>query len=259
MDSKVWVIASGKGGVGKSTLVSVLSVIFAEKTMKTLVIDADIGLRNLDLLLGLQDKILYELYDFVNGRCTIEDALVVHSDYPNLKLLTVGQEAREDDFNAEELKMIIETLKSDFDIILIDSPTGIGKGFQNLLDLYDECILVSTPDVVSLRDVEKTASVINSKRRTSPYLVINRVDLTSESAEKIAQALDICLLGAIPESRKMHDTMLSGAPVTKCGDSAVIEALNIIASRMRGKEAPAKLEENNSLFNKIMRIFKGGA
>lgn len=257
--SKVWVIASGKGGVGKSTLVSALSVIFAEKDLRTLVIDADVGLRNLDLLLGLQDKVFYELYDYINERCVLEDALVAHLAYPNLKLLIAGQEAKTDDFKVEELKKIVETLKNDFDIILIDSPTGIGKVFQSLIELYDECVLVSTSDVVSLRDAEKTASVINIRRRNSPYLVINKVDFASESPDKIALALDMCLLGALPESNKLHNTMLSGKSVTECGDSAVLKALNIIASRMQGFEIPAKPEENQGMFNKIMRIFKGGA
>ncbi len=240
---KIWLIASGKGGVGKSTAAASLAVYFAKRALRTLIVDADVGLRNQDLILGLQNKVLYELDDCILKRCTLEDAMVQHNTYHNLYLLVGGQNAKPSDFRKKELNKIFATIKKYFDIVIIDSPAGIGRGLKNFIDLSDECILVATTDHVCVRDTEKTAGILFSIKHKQPYLVLNKLEGNVKPSQ-IAETLDMKLLGAIPFSRKFHETVVEGKPVLECRDKNVLLAFENLASRMQGLDVPLSFEDN---------------
>lgn len=257
---KIWLIASGKGGVGKSLAAAGLAVYFANKALKTLIVDADAGLRNQDLILGLENKVLYELNDFILKRCTLEDAMVSHDMYPNLHLLACGQNAEPSDFNNNELNEIFSSIKKQFDIIIIDAPTGIGRGLKNFISLSDECMLIATSDAVCLRDTEKTANILFSIKHQQPYLVINKLEPDADQKpSQIAMALDMKLLGAIPFSKRFHSAMSEGESVLNCKDKNVLFAFYNIASRMQGIYIPLNFEDNiGSLTGFFERIKRGG-
>ncbi|MDO5022590.1 MAG: P-loop NTPase [Eubacteriales bacterium] len=253
---KIWMIASGKGGVGKSTVAASLAVYFAKKALRTLIVDADVGLRNLDLILGLQNKVLYELDDCILKRCTLEDAMVSHNLYPNLYLLVGGQNAKPSDFGKSELKKMFSTIKKYFDIVIIDCPAGIGRGLKNFIDLSDESILVATPDPICIRDTEKTADILFSLKSQQPYLVLNKAQ-GKQKPSQIAMSLDMKLLGAIPLSEKLHKTMVEGKPVLESGDKGVLLAFDRLASRIQGVDIPLKFEDNIGSLKGFFETLKG--
>lgn len=259
---KVWMIASGKGGVGKSSLTAGLAVVFAGRGMRTLIVDADIGLRNLDLMLGLQDKVLFELADCLEKRCSLEDAMVPHVKYPSLYLLAGGQTARPSDFGRSQMSKVFSTLKKYFDIILVDCPAGIGRGFRNIMSVADECILVATPDDVCLRDTEKTAKILFEAKALHPHLILNRTMVAAKNgaasmAKSIADSLDVTLLGAIPNDEKVYAAMLEGKTMAEAESTKVTKALLAIASRMQGLDVPFEDERGSALSRWFRRLKEG--
>lgn len=241
---KVWMFASGKGGVGKSSVSAGLAVAFAKRGMRTLIVDADIGLRNLDLMLGMQDKVLFELSDCLEKRCTLEEAMVAHPNYPSLYLLVGGQSAKPGDFGAGQLTRIFTTIRKYFDVVLVDCPAGLGRGFRNMLAVADDFILIATPDDVCLRDTQKTAQMIFDKAALSPYLILNRYDAASfnngniQTPEGIAANKDMTLLGSVPNDSRIYSAMMQGLSMAECGSEKVTQAVGNIASRMRGQDVP---------------------
>ncbi|MDD2428106.1 MAG: P-loop NTPase [Eubacteriales bacterium] len=241
---KVWAFASGKGGVGKSSVSAGLAVEFAKRGMRTLIVDADIGLRNLDLMLGMQDRVLYELSDCLEKRCSLEEAMVPHPTYPSLYLLVGGQTAKPGDFSTGQLTKIFSTIRKYFDVVLVDCPAGLGKGFRNMLAVADDLALVATPDDVCLRDTQKTAQTVFKKATLSPYLILNRYDVSSlkngsiQSPQTIASNIDMALLGTIPNDAQVYSALLQGLTMAECDSAEVTIALGNIASRMRGQDVP---------------------
>ena len=233
-------VASGKGGVGKSTLASSMAVCLARRGLRCLLLDADVGLRNLDLMMGIQDRVLYELSDCVSRRCSLDEAAIPHEKFPLLHLMMAGQDAKPKDFVKKDLSRIVKTLKKRYDIIMVDAPAGIGRGVRNFFDYCDQFVLISTPDDVSLRDVEKTARVIFEETGDHPYLVINRFDrqlarrkIISDPADS-ALSLDMPLLGVIPDSESVYRSMLEGKTIPEGADGTVRRALDRICDRVLG-------------------------
>lgn len=239
-----WLIASGKGGVGKSSLACALALHLARGNNRVLLIDADVGLRGLDLLLGLQDQVFYELADCLQHQCALQDAMVRHPSVPNLSLLAAGQFARPRDFAPKDLRKILQTLKNRFDIILIDGPAGIGRGLKNFLGACDAYIVVATPDPVCLRDAQTVENLILQQTHQHPYLLLNRFDRGLAADEMIqmpeqtAQTLDMPLLGVVEESQQVYAAMLRNETMATCGDVRVQNEIGRIASRMLGLDAP---------------------
>lgn len=260
---KVWMFASGKGGVGKSSITAGLAVVFADRGMRTLIVDADVGLRNLDLMLGLQDKVLYELYDCLEKRCSLEDAMVAHPNYPSLYLLAGGQTSRPSDFGRSQMSKVFATLKKYFDIILVDCPAGLGRGLRNILSVADECVLVATPDDVCLRDTEKTAKYVFEQTSLHSHLILNRT-LPSVvkrggmlSAQTIAQSLDLTLLGTVMSDDRVYIAMLEGKCMAEANSKQVLDSLDAIASRMQGLEVPFSFERESALKRWLRRLKEG--
>ncbi len=198
-------IASGKGGVGKSFLAAALGVALAKRQLPTVVVDTDIGLRSQDLLLGLQNKVVYDVVDVAHKDCKLRYALVTHSRYPALSLLPASQLGQSGDLSAERLSRIVLKLKKRFAYVLLDAPAGLETGLRNDIAATDHTLLVATPDDVSIRDAERLLGLLDELHKPRPMLVVNQVDLSLVrdgvlyAPQTVASTLDVPLLGFVPE------------------------------------------------------------
>lgn len=260
---KIWMIASGKGGVGKSSIAAGLAVTMAKQTMRVLLVDADIGLRCLDLLMGMQDRVLFELNDCVEKRCTLMDAAVQHPRFPSLYLMVGGQNVRPGDFGRKETAKIFQTLKKYYDVILVDCPAGLGRGFRNMMQVADEALLVATPDDICLRDTEKTAAMLFEQRSLRAGLVLNRYERDAmkkgliRTPKAIGLSMDIEVMGAIPNAGAVYTAMLSGKTMAECGESRVEENLRHLSARMQGSDIPLEADMETA-FERFVRKRRGG-
>ncbi|HSK69872.1 MAG TPA: P-loop NTPase [Candidatus Limnocylindria bacterium] len=242
---KAFLFISGKGGVGKSTLAAALAVASARTGARTALVDGDIGLRSLDMMLGLQDKAVYELTDVAGRTVSLEDALVRHPEFTALWLLVGGQQARPKDVSKQDLKKIVGTLKKRFDLVLLDGPAGLGRGAKNFLGIADEVVVVATPDQVATRAAEKTASWLYGMG-IRPWLALNRVrrDLVlrgdAPQPGTLAQALDLPLLGVLEENPALVSLSANGMTAAQAGDTRADEALSDMLSRMAGEHTPVE-------------------
>ena len=237
-------IASGKGGVGKSVFTANLGAVLARRNVSVVILDADIGLRSQDAFLGLENFVVYDLIDVVSGNCTLEQALLECPSVPGLKLLPAAQFARVRSLDTGRLRKVLKTLKNCFDFILIDSPAGIEKGLRKLMNAgTDESILLLTPDDICIRDAERTAQIFEEKQMARPRLVINRLDneLIARgemlSARRISDLLDLPLLGEIPEDPAVYRSILRHGLFVDY-DCPARGALLRIAARLQGEAVP---------------------
>ena len=205
--SQSWMIASGKGGVGKSMLAAAIGVALAKRKLQCCCVDADIGLRNLDMLFGMQNKVIYDVLDVARKDCKLKYALIRHAQYETLSLLPAAQLGRVGDLDAEDMERIVAKLKKRAAYVLLDAPAGVERGFRNLVPASDHTMLVVTPDDVAIRDAERVISILQDAGKPRPMLVVNRVipDMVSKgemySPQTVANVLDVPLLGFIPEDR----------------------------------------------------------
>lgn len=237
-------IASGKGGVGKSSLTANLGAALSERGKKVILIDADIGLRSLDAFLSLENNVVYDLIDLAEGNCELDDALLASEAYPNLFLLPAAQFRRVRSLEPKQLRKIIAVLRERSGFILIDCPAGIERGLRIVLRSgIDEVILVATPDDVSLRSAERAVQVIESKSLPRPRLIVNRLDPDlihmgeMMSARTFAEVIDLPLLGEIPEDQTFCRAMLRHSLLFAFQCEARGAVLRI-ASRLNGNEVP---------------------
>lgn len=243
---KVWMIASGKGGVGKSTISAALAVSLARHKRRVCVIDADVGLKGIDLMLGMENRTVFDLFDVSSGDAKLNDALVRHSDYPQLCLLSTSQAEKPDAMTKEQLQKVLTSLKRQFDFVLIDCPAGIGSAVTLAGELADSCILVVTPDDMSIRDAERASSVLFENRQLEMYLTVNRVDekLIYDSLimqpSQIADALGVPLIGEVPANPLIYRALLSHKSAAETDDKQLTKAIECIALRMEGGHAPFK-------------------
>ena len=239
-----YAIASGKGGVGKSVLTANLAACLAMNGSRVLVVDADIGLRSQDALLGLENRIVYDLIDLARGDCEAEQAVLPGETFPSLHLLPAAQFERAKALDPKKLSKILRALRDGYDYILIDCPAGIERGLRNVLNAgADEIILVATPDDISLRSAGRTAQLIEEKQAPRPRLIVNRLDgeliRSGEmySAFTAAQVLDLPLLGAVPEDPLVYRSQLKHDLFVRY-DCEARSALMRIAERLRGRNLP---------------------
>ena len=242
--SSVTVFASGKGGVGKSTVTANLATLLARAGYTVALVDTDIGLRSLDALLGLENRVVFDLVDVARGRCLLSQALLSDLALPRLKLLPAAQFARARDLTPKALRRMLGLLRLNFDFVLIDCPAGIERGLRNVLNAgADETVLVLTPDDLCIRDAERTCGLMDQKHLPRPRLIVNRLqnDLITGgamySAQTIAQTLDLPLLGEIPEDAAMLLAQLRHQLVIDYRCEAR-QALLRIAARMAGASVP---------------------
>ena len=263
MGARVIVITSGKGGVGKTTTTANIGAALADKGHKVLLIDTDIGLRNLDVVMGLENRIVYDLIDVIEGRCRVSQALIKDKRCPNLVLLPAAQIRDKNDVSTDQMKELIFSLKESFDYILIDCPAGIEQGFKNAIVAADEAIVVTTPEVSATRDADRIIGLLEAAGIKSPRIVVNRlrIDMVKEknmlSVEDILDILAVKLLGVVPDDETVVISTNKGEPLVYKGDSLAAKAFKNIASRIEGVEVPLlDLDVKMSILEKIKFVFK---
>ncbi len=245
MTGRVIVITSGKGGVGKTTTSANIGTALAKNGAGVVLIDTDIGLRNLDLLLGLENRIVYTLVDVVEERCKLKQALVKDKKNPNLCLLAAAQTRDKSAVTAEQLKAICEELQEEYDYILVDCPAGIEQGFQTAIAGASEAIVVTTPEMSAVRDADRIIGLLEAKEEIKSYkLLINRVRPSMikandmMSVDDVVDILSCNLIGIIPEDTGIITSTNKGEPIVNDEKSLAGQAYNNVARRISGEEVP---------------------
>ena len=251
---KVIVITSGKGGVGKTTSTANLGTALAMIGKTVVIVDADVGLRNLDVVMGLESRVVYTSMDVIEKRCKLFQALVKDRRVDDLMLLAASQRNRKDDIRPEQMQDICEKLKDEFDFVLIDSPAGIEQGFHNAAAGADEAIIVTTPDISAIRDADRIIGLLQNQGIEPINLVLNRLSPTLVrknnmiSKNDVLDILNIDLLGVIPEDTGVIASTNRGVPLVHNHRSPGAEAYMRIARRMTGQRIPIpEMREGNFL------------
>ena len=245
MTGRVIVITSGKGGVGKTTTSANIGTALAKSGASVVLIDTDIGLRNLDLLLGLENRIVYTLVDVVEERCKLKQALVKDKKCPNLCLLAAAQTRDKSAVTADQLKDICEQLQEDFDFVLVDCPAGIEEGFKTAVAGASEAIVVTTPEMSAVRDADRIIGLLEAKEEIKSYkLLVNRVRpslvQTNDmmSVEDVIDILSCELIGVIPEDTGIITSTNKGEPIVNDENSQAGQAYQNVAKRIQGEDVP---------------------
>ena len=267
--AKVIVVTSGKGGVGKTTTTAAIGAELARRGNKTVVIDFDIGLRNLDLIMGCERRVIYDFINVINEEATLSQALIKDKREPNLYVLPASQTRNKDALQQEGVGKVIELLKNDFKYIICDSPAGIERGALMALYYAEEAVIVTNPEVSSVRDSDRIIGVLNSDSKLAKeggevkkHLLITRFSPARVkrgemlSIEDIQEILAIDLLGVIPESPAVLSASNQGVPVTLDNDSDGKLAYRSAVDARLG-EAPAKTAPASTKSWNFLRIFKG--
>lgn len=260
--SEVIVITSGKGGVGKTTTTANIGIGLSKNHKKTLVIDTDLGLRNLDVVLGLENRIVYNLVDVINGNCRLKQALITDARYPDLYLLPSAQTKDKSAVSPEQMRKLIGELKGDYDYILLDCPAGIEQGFQNAIAGADKAIVVTTPEVSAIRDADRIVGLLEVNGIRNHSLIINRlrIDMVKRgdmmSVEDVTEILAIDLLGVIPDDEQVVIATNQGNPIIGESDKAGL-AYDKIVRRLLGEEIPiTDFHHSSGLFSRMSHLFK---
>lgn len=241
--AKAWLILSGKGGVGKTLITAALATAISSRKTRVCAIDASTGLRDLDMALGLENRIVYDMLDLIRGECTMEEALV-STENARLSLLPAAQFARASDVDAKSFGKIVRKMKTRFDHVLIDCPSGLEDSLRSLTGSeITDCVIVATPDDNCIRSAERAVTVLAECGLTYPHLIVNRLDhdliVSGEmyTASTVAQTLDLPLLGEVPEDPALRRALLTHKDPTQI-DCEGRHALCRIARRMLGEDVP---------------------
>lgn len=260
---KVIVITSGKGGVGKTTSSANIGAALAMQNQKTLLIDTDIGLRNLDVVMGLENRIVYDLVDVIDGNCKPKQAIIKDKRNDNLYLLPAAQSRDKDSVTPEQIKELIFSLKEEFDFILVDCPAGIEQGFKNAIVAAEEAYVVTTPEISAVRDADRIIGLLEANEIKNPRLIINRlrIDMVKDgnmlSVEDVTDILGLKPIGIIPDDENIVISTNKGEPLVYKGSSLAAKAYMNIALRTLGQNIEfLDLDTKSGFFNKIKDIFK---
>lgn len=259
--SEVIVITSGKGGVGKTTTTANVGTGLAKLNKKVVLIDTDIGLRNLDVVMGLENRIVYNLVDVIEGNCRVKQALIKDKRYENLFLLPSAQTRDKTSVTPEQMKKLIEELKTEFDYILLDCPAGIEQGFKNAIAGADRALIVTTPEVSAIRDADRIIGLLEANDIKRVELIVNRIrmDMVKRgdmmSIEDVVDILAISLIGAVPDDEHIVISTNQGEPLVG-NDSLAGQAYMNICHRILGENVPYLNLDNEGLFKKIANLFR---
>jgi septum site-determining protein MinD len=264
MSATVVTITSGKGGVGKTTTTANLGVGLAMLGQRVVTIDADIGLRNLDVVMGLENRIVYDLVDAVEGHCRLRQALIRDKRLSELYLLPAAQTRDKTAVSPEEMVEVCDQLRPDFDFVLIDSPAGIERGFRNAIAPSDRVIIVTTPEVSAVRDADRIVGLVEAREKPSPELIINRMNLDMVrrgqmlSTEDVVEILAIDLVGIVPEDQEVIISTNRGNPVALDGRAPSGQAFRNIAGRLLGQDIPfMPLKGTSGMLDRLARFIRG--
>lgn len=263
--SEVIVITSGKGGVGKTTTSANLGAALASLGKSVVLIDADIGLRNLDVVMGLENRIVYHLVDVVEGYCRLNQALIRDKRFDNLCLLPAAQTKDKTAVTPEQMRNLCKELRAEFDFVLVDCPAGIEQGFKNAIAGADKAIIVATPEVSSVRDADRIIGLLEAESMPPPRLIVNRIRpamVKRGDMMDISDILDILaidLLGVVPDDESIVVSTNRGEPAVLSPASKAGQAYRNIGRRLLGEDVPLlSLEDGPGLFGRIKRLFGTG-
>ena len=263
MAGTIVTITSGKGGVGKTTTTANIGVALARSGQRVVCIDADIGLRNLDVVMGLENRIVYDLIDVIEGRARLPQALIKDQRLPDLNLLPAAQKRDKSSITDKQMRKLCDDLKRDFDWVLIDSPAGIEAGFKYSVAPADQVVVVVTPEVSSVRDADRVVGLVEAMEKLAPKLVINRLRPAMINRGEMLDVPDILeilaieLLGIVPEDEEVITSTNKGTPVALEGRSMSGAAYLRVARRMMGDEVPIPvLSESSGLMDRFSRWLK---
>lgn len=240
---EVIVITSGKGGVGKTTTTANIGIGLSRLEKKVIVIDTDLGLRNLDVVMGLENRIVYNLVDVIEGNCRLKQALIRDKRFPGLYLLPSAQTRDKTSVSPEQMKKLVSDLKEDFDFVLLDCPAGIEQGFQNAIAGAERSIVVTTPEVSAIRDADRIIGLLEASGIKKNELLINRlrIDMVRKgdmmSVEDVTEILAVDLLGVIPDDEQVVIATNQGEPVVG-EDSLAGKSYERVCRRLLGEEIP---------------------
>ncbi len=258
MTAKVVTITSGKGGVGKTTAVANLAVALAARNQKVTCVDADIGLRNLDVIMGLENRIVYDLVDVVEGRCRLRQAMIRDKRVPELYLIPAAQTRDKTAVSPSDMVRLCDELRPEVDWILIDSPAGIERGFKNAIAAADRILLMTNPEVSAVRDADRVVGLLNSEGKDSPSLVINQINPMMVkrgdmlSVEDVLDLLAIDLIGIVPEDENVIVASNKGQPLSLDSKSKAGLAFQNIARRLMGEQVPFMDLDSPGLLQRLL-------
>jgi septum site-determining protein MinD len=265
MTAKTLTITSGKGGVGKTTATANLAVALASLGQKVTCIDGDIGLRNLDVVLGLENRIVYDLVDIVEERCRLRQAMIRDKRFEELYLIPAAQTRDKNAVSPTDMIKLANELREEMDWIIIDSPAGIERGFRNAIAPADEVIVITNPDVSAVRDADRIIGIIEAEQKGPAKLIINRVNPQMiqrgdmMDADDVLELLAIKLIGVVPEDEHVIVSTNIGKPVALEEKSRSGQAFRNIARRLMGDEVPMmNLDQKDDIFHRLSKMFRTG-
>jgi septum site-determining protein MinD len=265
MTGKVVTVTSGKGGVGKTTATANVGAALAQFGDKVVCIDADIGLRNLDVVLGLENRIVYDLVDVVEGRCRLRQAMIRDKRLPELYLIPAAQTRDKSAVSPSDMVRLCNELRPEFDWVMIDSPAGIERGFRNAIAPADVVLVVTNPEVSAVRDADRIIGLIESEEKGPARLVVNRIkpDMVRRgdmlTVEDVLELLAIELVGMIPDDEMVLTSSNRGTPVALDGKSRAGQAFRNIARRLRGEDVPfLSMDNEGGFLGKLVRRIRAG-
>lgn len=263
MKGKVIVITSGKGGVGKTTTAANLGTALAMMGQKVVLVDTDIGLRNLDVVMGLENRIVFDIVDVVNGHCKLRQALIRDKRFEGLSLLPAAQTKDKTSITPHQMKNLTNELRKEYNIILVDCPAGIEQGFKNAIAGADDAIVVATPEVSSVRDADRIIGLLEAAGLTRVRLIINRLRKSMVKRgdmmdiDDIIDILSIDLLGVVPEDELIIVSTNKGEPAVLENNSQAGGAYRRIARRIMGEEVElVNLDEVGNFMERFKKMIK---
>jgi len=260
--SEVIVVTSGKGGVGKTTTTANIGTGLALNGKKVVLVDTDIGLRNLDVVMGLENRIVYDIVDVIEGTCRLKQALIKDKRYEGLFLLPAAQTRDKSAIKPQQMVKLCDELRKEFDYIIIDCPAGIEQGFKNAIAGADRAIVVATPEVSSVRDADRIIGLLEANDLRNPLLLVNRVriDMVKRgdmmNIDDIIDILAIDLIGVVPDDEKIIESTNRGDPTILDEKSLAGQAFRNITRRIMGENVPLmQLETEDGFINKLKKLF----